>query len=195
MENKHVSDENLVIQAKQGDSDALDTLLNRYKPLAKSKARDYFLTGGDPDDLMQEGMIGLYKAVLDFDANKGAQFSSFANLCITRQILSAIKAASRKKHLPLNTSLSLHKETAETTLETIPDTKIQNPETLFLSQEAYKSIGEFLQENLSPLERDVLALYMQGLSYAEIGNKIEKPPKAVENALGRIRRKILPLRN
>ena len=182
---KTISDETLVMNARSGDTTALDTLMNRFKPLAKAKAKDYFLTGGDLDDLMQVGMIGLYKAVLDFDTEKSVPFASFASLCIVRQIQTAIKAASRKKHLPLNTSLSLHNEE-------LPIPRTENPETLFLGREAYHNIDEFLNKNLSHLELEVLALYMEEKSHAEIAAAIGKPPKTVENALGRIRRKITP---
>jgi len=185
MATENINDEILVAAARSGDTAALDTLMNRFKPLAKAKAKDYFLTGGDIDDLMQEGMIGLYKAVLDFDIKKGAPFAAFASLCIVRQIQTAIKAASRKKHLPLNTSLSIHNDE-------LPIPRIENPETLFLGREAYHNIDEFLNKNLSRLELEVLALYMEQKSHAEIAAAIGKPPKTVENALGRIRRKIIP---
>jgi len=190
-ERNAVNDETLVSQARGGNTSALDLLMNRFKPLVKSKAKDYFLTGGDLEDLIQEGMIGLYKAVLDFDPAKNVKFSSFATLCVVRQIQTAIKAASRQKHMPLNTSLSLHSEaTPETNFDKIPGSRLSNPETLVLGHEAYKDIENFIRENLSDLEYDVLTLHMDGKTHLEISEALGKNLKTVDNALQRIRRKI-----
>jgi len=189
MENK--SDEYLVTSAKAGDTSALDLLMNRFKPLVKAKAKDYYLTGGDLEDLIQEGMIGLYKAVLDFDWAKGAKFASFATLCVVRQIQTAIKAASRQKHMPLNTSLSLHSETStENEFVELLDTRQNNPETLLLGREAYQDIDAFIQDKLSRLEYDVLMLHMDGKTHLEISEALKTNLKAVDNALQRIRRKV-----
>jgi len=185
------SDEVLIIKARKGNDTALDILMNRFKPLVKSKAKDYYLTGGDMEDLIQEGMIGLYKAVLNFDCEKGVKFAAFATLCVVRQIQTAIKTASRKKHMPLNTSLSLHSETTpELHLDEIHDHNVANPETLLLGREAYKNIDDFIHENLSGLEHQVLTLYMEGKTHEEIATALGKNAKTVDNALQRIRRKI-----
>jgi len=185
------SDEHLVAEARDGNTAALDLLMNRFKPLAKSKAKDYYLTGGDLEDLIQEGMIGLYKAVLDFDREKCIKFAPFATLCVVRQIQTAIKAASRQKHMPLNTSVSLHnEETPEISLDKIPDHRVINPEDLLLGLEAYQNIDDFIHENLSRLELDVLMLHIDGKTHSEIAQSIGKNLKTVDNALQRIKRKI-----
>jgi len=188
-----------VSQARDGDKTALDILMQRFKPMVKAKAKAYFLLGGDLEDLIQEGMIGLYKAVLDFDSSKNDNFTAFATLCVVRQIQTAIKSASRQKHMPLNTSLSLHSEVpkgenqdenSETYLDKLPDNQINDPEALFLGREAYNDIDDFIHRNLSTLEYDVLMLHMEGKSLAEIACKLEKNKKSIDNTLQRIRRKI-----
>ena len=182
----HLTDEHLTQKAKTGDTSALDILLRRLKPLVKAKAKAYYLKSGDPEDLIQEGMIGLYKAVFDFDEAKNTTFAAFASICIVRQIQTAIKAAARQKHLPLNTSLSL--DTPET--NKLPDRRINDPEALFLGREALKDIDEFIKHNLSPLEYDVLTLHMEGKTHAEIAGTLDKNLKSIDNTLQRIRRKI-----
>ena len=182
-------DENLIEKARAGNASALDTLMHRYKPLVKARAKDYFLVGGDLEDLIQEGMIGLYKAVLDFDPSKNAKFSTFASLCVTRQIQTAIKAANRQKHLPLNSSLSLQSDALAET-QNIPDHRLVNPEDLLLRLEAYRNLDAFIQENLSQLEQDVLMHHVDGKTYMEIAGLLEKNAKTVDNALQRIKRKI-----
>jgi len=181
------SDETLVSESRSGNTTSLDTLLNRYKPFVKSKAKDYYLTGGDIEDLIQEGMIGLYKAVLDFDQTRNVKFVTFAALCIVRQIQTAIKAASRQKHMPLNTSLSIHNEEIFAA-DNMSDHR--NPEAMLLGREAYKNIGDLIQKNLSPLEYDVLMQHLDGKTHAQIADNIRKNLKTVDNALQRIRRKI-----
>ena len=194
-------EERLVIQARKGDKSALDALMQQFKPLVKAKAKAYFLLGGDLEDLIQEGMIGLYKAVLDFDSAKAVNFAAFASLCVVRQIQTAIKLASRQKHMPLNTSLSLHSEVPlgdssdggqaqETYLDKLPDHKINDPEALFLGREAYNDIDDFIRQRLSPLEYNVLMLHMEGKTHADIALIIGKNNKSVDNTLQRIRRKI-----
>lgn len=185
------TDEMLVAEARQGNTAALDLLMNRYKALVKSRAKDYFLTGGDLEDLIQEGMIGLYKAVLDFDPSKNVRFASFAVLCIVRQIQTAIKAASRNKHLPLNTSLSLHSEgAADSLIDIIPDNRPNNPEDLLLGLEAYQNIDHFIHHHLTPLEQDVLTHYLNDKTHSEIAALVGGNLKTVDNALQRLRRKI-----
>jgi RNA polymerase sporulation-specific sigma factor len=191
MENEISTDENLVAQAREGDTYALELLMNRFKPLVKVKANDYFLTGGDMEDLIQEGMIGLYKAFLDFDREKNVKFASFAAICVVRQIQTAIKAASRQKHIPLNSSLSLSGEVmGETNFGKIPDNRSVNPETLVLGREAYQSIGDFIHDNLSSLEYNVLSLHISGKSHGQIAEALGKNKKSVDNTLQRVRRKI-----
>ena len=183
---KDFTDEQLAIYARRGDSSALDIILRRLKPLVKSKAKAYYVTSGDPEDLIQEGMIGLYKAVLNFDEKKGIAFTAFASLCIVRQIQTAVKTAARQKHIPLNTSVSLNNETAD--LESLRSA--DNPEELFLGSEALKDMDDFIRKNLSPLEYDVLMLHMDGKTYAQISEALGKTSKSVDNTLQRIRRKI-----
>jgi len=191
----------LVDKARDGDGDALDMLMQQFKPLVKAKAKAYYLLGGDLEDLIQEGMIGLYKAVLDFDPSKTDNFAAFASLCVVRQIQTAIKVANRQKHIPLNTSLSLHSEVPsnhlmdanqpqETYLDKLPDRQINDPEALFLGREAYNDIGEFIRQSLSPLEYDVLMLHMDGKSHADIAEATGRNKKAIDNTIQRIRRKI-----
>jgi RNA polymerase sporulation-specific sigma factor len=164
---------------------SVDHLLQRYKPLVKKKAAAYFLIGGDRDDLIQEGMIGLYKAIRDYDSSTGSPFHAFALLCINRQILSAVKAGTRQKHIPLNTSLSLENT------ENLP--YAPNPETLFIGRENYYDIESYLQKHLSTFEYAVLSLYLEGHNHTETSAILQKNVKAVDNALQRIRRKMQKL--
>jgi len=195
----NIPDNLLVNQSREGDKIALDILMRRYKPLVKSKAKIYFLIGGDLEDLIQEGMIGLFKAVLDFNPGKGIVFASFASLCVVRQIQTAIKAASRQKHMPLNSSISIYsayssndntENAEETILEKISDRRASDPETLFLGREACKDIDYFIHHQLSPLEFDVLMLYMAGKSCADIAHALDKKSKSVTNTLQRVRKKV-----
>ena len=176
------TNENLIAEFNAGNKHALDILLNRFKPLVKTKAKAYYVIGGDPEDLIQEGMIGLYKAVLDFDIEKGS-FTTFATLCIVRQLQTAIKTAARQKHSPLNESLSL--ETTE-----LPSGRTNDPETLLLSREALQDMEDFIERNLTPLERDVLTLYLDGKTHAEIADTLGKNLKSIDNTLQRIRKKL-----
>jgi RNA polymerase sporulation-specific sigma factor len=169
--------------ARAGDTASLDALLSRFKPLVKAKAAAYFLSGGDRDDLIQEGMIGLYKAFLDYAPEKNPVFSAFASLCINRQILTAIKTAGRQKHQPLNASLALH--SAGDTPEVG-----SNPEALLISRESSEDITLFIRKNLSALEYDVLMLHMEGMTHAQIAETLGKPLKSVDNTLQRVRRKV-----
>ncbi|MCL1882918.1 MAG: sigma-70 family RNA polymerase sigma factor [Defluviitaleaceae bacterium] len=182
-----LKDEKLVENFRLGDKQALDILLNRFKPLVKSKAQAYYVLGGDAEDLIQEGMIGLYKAVLDFDSSKNKNFAAFASLCIVRQIQTAIKAAGRQKHMMLNKSISLDNESHTFIL---PDPKINDPEALFLGREALRDAEILIKQSLSPLEYDVLMLHMDGKSHAEIAELLSKNKKSVDNTLQRIRKKI-----
>ena len=192
-----MNENDIITRAKQGHAASLDALLEKYKPLAKSKAKEYFITSGDPEDLIQEGMIGLYKAVRSFDETHGKQFSMFAALCIERQIQSAVKASLRQKHIPLNTSLSLDRqiesrdlEDGQTFQEKLADNKAHDPETVLLGQETARIIGEAIQSLLSKLELVTLKLYMEGREISEISETLGISKKSVDNALQRVKRKV-----
>ncbi|MBO4948671.1 MAG: RNA polymerase sporulation sigma factor SigH, partial [Peptococcaceae bacterium] len=170
---EHLTDEEIVSLAKDGDTVALEFLIGKYKNFVRSKARTYFLIGADREDIIQEGMIGLYKAIRDYRYDKQASFHSFAEICVTRQIITAIKTATRQKHMPLNSYVSLNKpvyeEESERTLsDVITQGKAGNPEDLFIDQEDFLDIESTMQRILSPLEQDVVNLYLEGKSYVEI---------------------------
>jgi RNA polymerase sporulation-specific sigma factor len=190
------SDDHLVDQARHGDSDALDTLLKRYTSYARSKARTYFLIGADREDIVQEGMIGLFKAIRDFDAEKTVSFRSFAELCITRQIITAIKTATRQKHTPLNSYVSLHRpvmsdEDGERQLaDFLASAQIVDPVELVVAEDEVSQIRAFLAGILSDLEAEVLNMYLQGKSYQDIALKLDRQAKSIDNALQRIKRKL-----
>ena len=187
----------IIIKAKNGHAASLDALLEKYKPLAKSKAKEYFISSGDPEDLIQEGMIGLYKAVLSFNQALGKQFSTFAALCIERQIQTAVKASLRQKHIPLNTSLSLDwqiespdTEGGQSFQEKLVDNKAHDPETVLLGQETARIIGEAIQSLLSKLELVTLKLHMEGREISEISEILNISKKSVDNALQRVKKKV-----
>ena len=191
------SENEIITKAKQGHQASLDAILEKYKPLAKSKAKEYFIISGDPEDLIQEGMIGLYKAVLGFDQALGKQFTTFAAICIERQIQSAVKASLRQKHIPLNTSISLDwqmdsqdAEEGQAIHEKLVDNKAHDPETVLLGQETARLIGEAIQGLLSKLELVTLGLYMEGRAISEISDVLGISKKSVDNALQRVKRKI-----
>jgi RNA polymerase sporulation-specific sigma factor len=188
-------DEEVVVLAQNGDGQALAYLLNKYKNFVRSKARSYFLIGADHEDIVQEGMIGLYKAIRDFRADKLASFRAFAELCITRQIITAIKTATRQKHIPLNSYVSLNKplyddESDRTLLDVIIEGKTSSPEDLLISQESLQTINLRIGEVLSELEQDVLAAYLDGKSYQEIARMLGRHSKSIDNALQRVKRKL-----
>ena len=190
-----MTDEQVVKLAQGTDSQALEYLLNKYKNFVRSKARSYFLIGADHEDIVQEGMIGLYKAIRDFRADKLASFRAFAELCITRQIITAIKTATRQKHIPLNSYVSLNKplyddESDRTLLDVIIEGKTSSPEDLLISQESLQTINLRIGEVLSELEQDVLAAYLDGKSYQEIAEMLGRHVKSIDNALQRIKRKL-----
>ena len=188
--------EELVELSSAGDKGATEYLLSRYKNTVRSKARMYFLVGADRDDIVQEGMIGLFKAIRDFDNTKLSSFKSFAELCIRRQIITAVKTATRKKHLPLNNYISLSRpvyddENDRMLLDLLTDiNKESDPEALFIWKENAAIIGEKMNEVLSKLEREVLGLYLEGKSYQEIAKILNRPPKSIDNALQRIKKKL-----
>ncbi len=189
------TDEDLVILCHQGDERAVEYLLNKYKNFVRSKARSYFLIGADHEDIVQEGMIGLYKAIRDFRAEKLTSFRAFAELCITRQIITAIKTATRQKHIPLNSYVSLNKplyddESDRTLLDVIIEGRATNPEDLIISQENMHTINLRINEVLSELEQQVLAAYLDGRSYQEIAQMLGRHVKSIDNALQRVKRKL-----
>lgn len=187
-------DEEIVLQAQTGDRESLLFILNKYKRVVRLKARSYFLIGADHEDLVQEGMIGLYKAIRDYRTDRQASFYVFSELCIKRQIISAIKAATRQKHIPLNSYVSLNKplydDESDRTLLDVIQAHVSDPEELFINQEELRSIENHIKEALSPLERDVLRLFLQGKSYLEISGILQKQVKAIDNALQRIKKKM-----
>ena len=188
------SDEELVSLAKNGDGDSEEFLIRKYKDAVKGKANLYYIVGADREDLMQEGMIGIFKAIKSFENNKQASFYTFANLCINRQIITAIKTAGRLKHLPLNTSISLNNPiegdcTDKTVGQLIQSDSGSDPEAILLLKETLQVIEGKTQKILSKLEVRVMDEYMHGKSYLEIAEIIGKTPKAVDNAVQRIRKK------
>mgnify|MGYP001080594458 FL=1 len=189
------SDEDIVSEAKDGNSIALEFLINKYKNFVKAKARSYFLIGADREDIIQEGMIGLYKAIRDFRGDKLSSFRAFAELCITRQIITAIKTATRQKHIPLNSYVSLNKpiydeDSDRTLLDVLSGTKITDPEELMINREEYNDIEYKMGEILSDLEWKVLTLYLEGKSYQEIAEDLARHVKSIDNALQRVKRKL-----
>ncbi len=195
------SDESMVqeIQA-QGPAESrkiLEELFVRYKDFVRTRTHSYFLVGADRDDLIQEGMIGLYKAVLDYDASRDSSFRSFADICVRRQILTAVRNANRLKHYPLNSSISLNSTVQEdgeeqeyTLMDVLADNRIVDPETMYVSAEEKHRIETQIVETLSPLEKQVLDLYIEGLDYQQIARVLERPPKSIDNALQRARHKV-----
>jgi RNA polymerase sporulation-specific sigma factor len=193
---EEVSDEELVAKFQGGHQPAMTALLERYREFARFKARSYFLAGADRDDIVQEGMIGLYKAIRDYRDDADASFRTFAELCITRQIISAVKTATRHKHRPLNTYVSLATPVAESDdqervlADVIPAPTMADPAEMVISTENALSIKMAFSELLSDFEAEVLHLYVEGMSYDEIGRRLSRSAKAVDNALQRIKRKL-----
>lgn len=191
-----MADEEIVERIHEGDEKALDYLMNKYKNLVRAKARTYFLVGADREDIIQEGMIGLYKAVRDYRSDKTTSFNTFADLCVNRQMITAIKAATRQKHMPLNSYVSLNKpifnEDNDNTvlLDMMMETKNINPEDVLIGQENLAFIEEHLEKSLSNLECEVLSLYLEGKSYEEIANHVGKTVKSIDNALQRVKKKL-----
>jgi len=190
-----LGDEDVVALCRQGDTIAEEYLLNKYKNFVRSKARSYFLIGADHEDIVQEGMIGLYKAIRDYRPDKLSSFRAFAELCITRQIITAIKTATRQKHIPLNSYVSLNKplydeESDRTLLDVIIEGRATNPEELIIGQEDLRNINHKIDEVLSGLEQEVLRAYLDGKSYQEIADNLGRHVKSIDNALQRVKRKL-----
>ena len=191
-----MADEQIVKLAQDADGAALEYLLNKYKNFVRTKARSYFLIGADHEDIVQEGMIGLYKAIRDYRAEKLSSFRAFAELCVTRQIITAIKTATRQKHIPLNSYISLNKPIYEedsdrTLLDVITEEGMSNPEEMIIDREDLSVIEGKIGQMLSDLEKEVLVRYMEGKSYVEIADEMHRHVKSIDNALQRIKRKLL----
>jgi RNA polymerase sporulation-specific sigma factor len=189
------TDEELVEAVRNGDNEALEYLIHKYRNFVRAKARSYFLIGADREDIVQEGMIGLYKSIRDFREDKLTSFKAFAELCITRQIITAIKTATRQKHIPLNSYVSLDKpiydeDSDRTLLDVICTARVTDPEELVINQEEFDDIEVKMSELLSDLERKVLMLYLDGRSYQEIAVDLDRHVKSIDNALQRVKRKL-----
>lgn len=194
--NDKASDEDKILleQIKQGDNDALENLINKYKDLVNMKVGKYFIIGAEKEDIYQEGMIGLYKAIKSFDSEKQNSFKTFANLCIERQLITAIKTSNRQKHQPLNSYLSLniaaYDDDNDTSLiEVFNSNTVEDPLETITKKEYYKAVEDKIEENLSDFEKQVLHRYARGESYVSIAEKLDSPVKSIDNAIQRIRKK------
>lgn len=188
------ADDELVVSARNGNEEALEVLLDRYKELVNMKVSRYFIIGAEKEDIVQEGMIGLYKAVKNFELDKQNSFKSFANLCIERQLITAIKTSNRQKHIPLNSSVSLnttvYDDDDDTSLIELFNAKtVEDPLDTITKKEYYQIIGNKIDENLSDFEKKVLARFAAGDSYVKIAEKLDAPVKSIDNAIQRIRKK------
>ena len=195
IEFKDKSDEEVVLEAQKGNNRAQEYLISKYENFVKSKAKSYFLIGADKEDIYQEGMIGFYKAIRDFKPDKFTSFKAFAEICVTRQIITAIKTATRQKHIPLNTYVSLNKpiyedESDRTLIDVLSSVAISDPEELIISQEQLKFIEEEIGKVLYELELEVLTSYLDGKSYQEIASDLDRHEKSIDNALQRVKRKL-----
>ena len=190
-----LEDEEVVARVQDGDLYALEYMINKFKNFVRAKAKSYFLIGADREDVIQEGMIGLYKAIRDYKGDKLSTFRAFAELCITRQMITAVKTATRQKHIPLNSYVSLDKpiydeESDRTLLDVICGTRVTDPMEMIINQEKYDDIEIKMSEILSDLERKVLMLYLDGRSYQEISVDLKRHVKSIDNALQRVKRKL-----
>ena len=193
---ENMPDEEVVQLAQEADGAALEHLLNKYKNFVRTKARSYFLIGADHEDIVQEGMIGLYKSIRDYRRDKQKSFRAFAELCITRQIITAIKTATRQKHIPLNNYVSLNRpiydeDSDRTLLDVITEDAPTNPEEVLIDREDLSVIEGRIGEMLSDLEKEVLVRYIEGKSYADISEEMGRHIKSIDNALQRIKRKLM----
>ena len=192
-----LTDEEMISLFRDGDQEAMEKLLEKYKGMVLGKAKSMYILGGDSEDLIQEGMLGLFKAVRDFDCGRDASFRTFAQLCVTRQLYTAVKASARKKHLPLNSAVSLSSplreengdERDEELLDFLEADPSSNPEAFLIGQEETKRLVEMIEKELSPLEKQVLELYLTGMGYVEIAHVLNRDEKSTDNALQRIRAK------
>lgn len=189
---EHQTDEELIARLRQGEEEIMDYLMDKYKNLVRSKAKELFLIGGDRDDLIQEGMIGLFKAVRDFQPDRDSSFYHFAQLCIARQMYTAVEASNRKKHAPLNSYVSLYGDDSDgmQMIEMLGSVDESNPENLMISQESLKDFQHKVRMTLSAMEQEVLDYCLQGLQYTQIAEIMGREPKAVDNAIQRIKKKL-----
>lgn len=191
-----LSDEELIGRLRAGEEGVMDFICEKYKNLVRSKARSMHILGGDNEDLIQEGMIGLFKAVRDYDGSRDAGFSTFAELCVSRQLYTAVQASRRKKHLPLNNYISYYaaadseEKNGSDLLETLPDQPEQNPEALFLDKERMEYLEKAIEKELSSFEKQVLDLYLTGMTYSQIAHVLGRDEKSTDNALQRMKTKI-----
>lgn len=189
------NDEEILLEIKKGNDKALDYLISKYKNLVNSKVTKYYIIGAEKEDIVQEGLIGLFKAIKDYDSTKQNSFKSFASLCIERQIITAIKTSNRQKHIPLNSSLSLNNtlndsDNESSFIDIINAQNVEDPLETITKKEYYSSIKEKLNSNLSDLEKKVLYSYIEGNSYINIAEKLDMPVKSIDNAIQRIRKKL-----
>mgnify|MGYP000374150912 CR=1 FL=1 len=190
-----MDDEEILTYIHAGCTRGMEYLIEKYKPLVRAKARSYFLVGADREDIVQEGMIGLFKAVRDYRDDKSIPFRVFAEMCITRQIITAVKTATRQKHIPLNSYVSLNRrvfdeESDKFLIEVIQEVSVANPEELFINKERFADIENLVMELLSPFEKEVLSKYLAGITYQDMARQLNKPVKSIDNALQRLKRKI-----
>ena len=195
---KNLSDEELISVLRDGDKEAIDILLDKYKSMVLGKAKSMYILGGDSDDLIQEGMLGLFKAVRDYDCGRDVSFKTFAQLCVNRQLYTAVKASGRKKHLPLNSAISLSQpvrekdgeESEEDLVDFLEADKNMNPEEYLIGREELEQLEELIEKELSPFEKQVLDLHLTGMGYVEIAHVLNRDEKSTDNALQRIRMKL-----
>ena len=192
-----LSDVELIMKSREGNSDVTDFLMEKYKDLVRNKARSMYILGADNDDLIQEGMIGLFKAVRDYDAGRDASFYTFAELCISRQIYTAVQASRRLKHIPLNNYISLYGNSSDDPndeekhlIDALSGEAAKSPEDLIIDRENVDSLEQRIEESLSPFEKQVLDLYITGMSYVQIARVLGKDEKSTDNALSRLKAKI-----
>ena len=189
-----LSDNEIIERIANKDDDAIEYMMKKYGSIVKREVRTVYIIGAETEDLMQEGMIGLFKAIRDFESDKGAVFSTFATLCVRRQIKTAINNSNRKKHIPLNTYISIYAENDEYGYEIEDNLESENeesnPENMVLAKEQSRVLNELIENRLSSFEKKVLKHYLEGLSYQEIAQRLDKTDKSVDNALQRIRRKL-----
>lgn len=193
------SDEELILRLRDGEQGIEDYIMNKYKNLVKSKAKSMFILGGESDDLIQEGMIGLFKAIRDYDAGRDASFFTFADLCVSRQLYTAVSASGRKKHMPLNTYVSLsYDDSGDDSVilyDSYQDNALNNPERMLIDQENVDTIEKLIVSELSDFERQAIELHLTGMSYSQIARVLGKDDKSTDNALSRAKNKLKKLLN
>ena len=189
-----ISDEELINQIRNNDPQALNEIIERYKSLIEIRVSNYFINGAEKDDLMQEGRIGLFKAIMNYDPIKDASFNTFANLCIERQLINAVKNSNRQKHMPLNNYVSLNgsdDDSSNETIDTVLNNSVEDPLDTITKKEYMNEINDTLDKNLSDFEKNVLDLLLKGYKYEEIAKKLDSNSKAIDNAIQRIRKKTI----